>query len=317
MQVTYRPSELPADLARALREESEAQSLYQPTHYWQGVYAELLASLLEGECEPTRMRWVNPIYTGTVEPRRDVEELCITVRGNGGRLGHVTEHQRPRAPVGYYARVRGTSASKSFRKNLRVFSAFLAAVPVDAGLTVLEVGGGSGALAEIVLKASPSNRYVGVDLALPAWAAHRHLQEALGPSAVVPFEYGLGDSKLELDTLLADRRAALLLAAAVPRMRGHCDLFVNVKSFQEMEPDVVANYARAARRLAPRWALLLNARDGVGRDDSRGKPGTLRPVSVASTLAHFGASRRIDSPWLAWRHSDNNQELILLELHEA
>ena len=92
---------------------------------------------------------------------------------------------------------------------------------------------------------------------------------------------------------------------------------MNVKSFQEMEPDVVANYVTAVRRLGPRWALMLNSRGGIGPDARRSKPGSRERVTVAFTLAAFGAARRVESPWLDWRHSDNDQELTVLELCHA
>lgn len=133
----------------------------------------------------------------------------------------------------------------------------------------------------------------------------------------MPFEDGLGGEPLEMDILLNDHRAAMLPAATLPRLQGRCDLFVNVKSFQEMEPDVVTNYVTVVRQFFPRWALMLNSRDGIFPDALRGKPGTRECVTVASTVLAFGTACRVESPWLDWRHSDNNQELTVLEFRHV
>lgn len=172
------------ELVRAMELEKVALHLFRPTPYWEELYPDLFTSLVKAAGEPTRLRWINPLYTDSSEPRRDLDELRRTETANCRRLLGIAEQVSPEAPEGYYVDVDGFVASKAFLKHLRVFSAFLAAVSAGDSLTVLEIGGGNGALAEIVLKASPRHRYVGVDLALPLGrpTADSHKRWALASS---------------------------------------------------------------------------------------------------------------------------------------
>ena len=45
---------------------------------------------------------------------------------------------------------------------------------------------------------------------------------------------------------------------AIENLNGKIDLFVNFISFQEMEPDIVENYAFHIQRLEPEFLLLRN-----------------------------------------------------------
>lgn len=92
---------------------------------------------------------------------------------------------------------------------------------------------------------------------------------------------------------------------------------MNVNSFRELEPDVVANDVTAVPQLCPQWTLMQNSRGGIGPDAHHGKPGTRERVTVAPTVAAFGSAHRVESPWLDWCHSDNDQGLTALELRHA
>jgi hypothetical protein len=71
--------------------------------------------------------------------------------------------------------------------------------------------------------------------------------------------------------------------------QGEVDLFVNFISFQEMEPDVVANYLHHVDRLQSRWVFLRNMREGkqIQKDGHVGVKTPIRSDDYVQMLPNY------------------------------
>lgn len=136
---------------------------------------------------------------------------------------------------------------------------------------VLEIGGGFGSFGEIVQQLRPWQFYVGIDIPPVAAVATHYLQQVY-QGAVLDYSESRHMEILDLDALANRYRAVVLCPWQLPKLVGQVSLGVNFLSFQEMEPDVVANYAAHLTRLGTQHLLLRNSRHG--------KPGTAHPVTT-------------------------------------
>jgi len=126
--------------------------------------------------------------------------------------------------------------------------------------TVLEIGGGFGTLGEILASAGIDGlRYIDIDIPPTSYVAQRYLSKVLGEEHVATYAETRDKAAIEIDSLPT---AATLCSWQIEKLRGKVDLFVNFISFQEMEPHIVKNYLGHVTRLAPRWILLRNLREG-------------------------------------------------------
>jgi len=154
---------------------------------------------------------------------------------------------------------------------------------------VLEIGGGYGVLGEILLK-SPSRPYfyVNVDIPPVAYVATEYLRGVFGKEAVADY---LVTRDLEtIDPVALQQqgyRAVVLCPWQLERLQGPFELFVNSASFQEMEPEVVANYASHVTRLVNGYLLLKNSRHGKQLAEHEGAIGVEKPTTHAHYLDFF------------------------------
>ncbi|WP_346891639.1 putative sugar O-methyltransferase [uncultured Roseibium sp.] len=143
--------------------------------------------------------------------------------------------------------------------------------------TFLEIGGGFGTLGEILSKTRKPGtyRFINVDIPPTCEVADYYLGEACratermaSTEACRTDHHPIGD--LPPLTVLPNWQ--------VEALSGRIDVFVNFFSFQEMEPEVVANYLEHVDRLGPKWILLRNMREGKQErtDDN--------PVGVATPI---------------------------------
>ena len=144
---------------------------------------------------------------------------------------------------------------------------------------ILEIGGGYGSLGEILLD-DPRNGsfYIDVDIPPTGFAATYYLQSRFGRKAVGDYEMLRNQSSLSIDDLRQRFSAVVLCPWQLPKITGVIDLFVNYISFQEMEPDIVENYLRHVQRLAPRYILLRNLREGKQAVNVASALGVRKPI---------------------------------------
>jgi putative sugar O-methyltransferase len=143
--------------------------------------------------------------------------------------------------------------------------------------TVLEIGGGYGTLGEILVPQNPGLRYLDVDIPPVAAVATHYLRQVLGAEQVLDYGDTRDLEKIRIDEIA--QRAAVLCSWQLPRLVGSVDLFANFISFQEMEPDVVTNYARLVTDLGARYLLLRNS--------PTGKPNVREPMLRERYLESF------------------------------
>jgi hypothetical protein len=145
---------------------------------------------------------------------------------------------------------------------------------------VAEIGGGYGTLGEILLKCEDADFfYVNVDIPPVAYVSTHYLRQLFGRDKVCDYlETGKAEA-IDLADLSRRFRAVVLCPWQLPRVRGRVDLFVNFISFQEMEPEVVANYASHINALTAEYVLLRNSRAGKRVAKEPGKVGVIEPVT--------------------------------------
>lgn len=153
----------------------------------------------------------------------------------------------------------------------------------------LEIGGGFGVLGEIVMQRDHEARYVDLDIPPLLTVATYYLSTLFGSARV-----------LTPDEIPADGPVTVPRSGCVPNWRtvdvtGPFDVFVNSYSFQEMEPDVVANYIAAISEIGVTYVVSLNSRHGKPRHEAAATPdgsgastpGVLDPVTSTRIVAMF------------------------------
>jgi putative sugar O-methyltransferase len=133
--------------------------------------------------------------------------------------------------------------------------------------TIVELGSGSGAQAELIAKLHPSITLILVDVSPQLYVAHQYLS-AVFPERVVKFNPRYSNADLET---LKTGGIYFLANWQINLISGPIDLFWSSQSFAEMEPLVVKNYLKIAgnfsnsmylqqtfsgKHLAPRKGIL-------------------------------------------------------------
>jgi putative sugar O-methyltransferase len=182
----------------------------------------------------------------------------------------------------------GNAYSRAFLNYLRGLVFLKRSVTIGALRTVMEIGGGYGSLAEILLKCDDANfTYIGIDIPPVGYIATRYLEEVFGKEHVCDYTATRESREIDVNELSEKYRAIMLCPWQLPRLIGSVDLFVNYMSFQEMEPEVVANYAEQVNRLVTGHILLRNSRHGKKVAEKPGRIGVREPVTREHYLEYF------------------------------
>lgn len=153
---------------------------------------------------------------------------------------------------------------------------------------VLEIGGGFGTLGEIFLKSDfHRNFYVNIDIPPVSYVATRYLEAVFGREHVAGYDVTRDMTEIDMEAFAEKYRAMVLLPWQLPKLKGEFDLFVNFFSFQEMEPDIVENYASHINRLVKGYLLLRNQRTGKQVAERPGDVGVLEPVTREHYIRFF------------------------------
>ncbi|TCK27395.1 putative sugar O-methyltransferase [Pseudonocardia endophytica] len=286
-----------------------AADLYRPTNFWQTGLEKVVEDLRERGFDefrrhPSATFFYAPRYAPVSRPLATASSLLARAGANGKLLadridqvpvarGH---HATVRAldPVDAHPRIAdadesragapteqlefdGRRYSRSSLNYLRGLVALKRAVPDLQIDTVLEIGGGFGTLGEILVQQNPGITYVDVDIPPVAAVATHYLQHVLGADQVLDYGRTRDLDKIEIDAI--EQRAAVLCSWQMPKLIGQVDLFVNFISFQEMEPEVVENYANLVSGLGARYLLLRNS--------PTGKPNVREPMLRSHYLEFF------------------------------
>lgn len=178
--------------------------------------------------------------------------------------------------------------SRSFLNYLKGLSYLKSLVDTDKIASVLEIGGGYGTLGEIFLKSNFDRYfYVNVDIPPLAYISTRYLEEVFGKENVAGYDVTKDMVVIDIAEVSKKYRAMVLCSWQLPRLQGAFELFVNYISFQEMEPNVVENYAEHVNRLVKNYILLRNQRSGKQVAARAGDFGVLEPVTREHYLKFF------------------------------
>ena len=185
-------------------------------------------------------------------------------------------------------------------------------VPGFVPSKVLEIGGGFGTLGEVLGKCKiPNLRYIDLDLSPMFSIASQYLKAVFNSSEVFELKDQF-DGNIEIGTL---SKWNFLPNWSIEKLQGKIDLFVNFISFQEMEPEIVKNYAYHIQRLDPEFLLLRNLREGKQKANGN-RVGVKNPIIAKDYLVFFDKYkvRELNVFPFGHRTADGfNSELMIME----
>ena len=154
-------------------------------------------------------------------------------------------------------------------------------IPFREDTVFCELGAGMGRTVEALARQFHSATLLLFDIPPQLYVAHQYLTAVFGPR-VLP--YGtLGDAAMPEGAVPAHLRGRIIVEPSwrFPAWRGaRVDLFWNSASFQEMEPDVVANYLGGVSAMAPAHVYINALPKGNYWGERRpGSGGTRQPVT--------------------------------------
>ena len=178
---------------------------------------------------------------------------------------------------------------------------------------ILEIGGGFGTLGEIVGKTFKYDyKYIDIDLPPLFLIAETYIERAFNSNITCYTRPKFQTENIAITNLPS---FTFLPNWQLPKLKGKIDLFVNFISFQEMEPEIVKNYAQLITQLSPEYILLRNLREGKQRE----KPGALgvkTPILKRDYLNYFEFYQLIETniiPYGFQTVDGFNSELMLLK----
>ena len=202
--------------------------------------------------------------------------------------------------------------SRSSLNYLLGLSFFQQEVPKFIPSRVLEIGGGFGTLGEILTKCNiPNCKYIDLDLHPMYKIASGYAKNVFDNVKIFEFE-NFSKEKIEIDKL---SNLNYLPNWAIENLNGKIDLFVNFISFQEMEPDIVENYAFHIQRLEPEFLLLRNLREGKQKK-TNGNLGVKKPILKDDYFFFFDNYKLKASNTIPFGHKTVDgfhSELMILE----
>ncbi|HKO03863.1 MAG TPA: putative sugar O-methyltransferase [Candidatus Acidoferrales bacterium] len=135
----------------------------------------------------------------------------------------------------------GMRVSQDLGNSLLEYDALQVAIPAGGRGTVLELGGGYGRNAFVILSMHPDVRYVFVDIPPALWIAEKYL------SAVFPekriFRFRPFDTFEEIAGEYAEAQLVFLLSSQFAKVPAHsADLALNISSLHEMRKEQIDHY---------------------------------------------------------------------------
>jgi putative sugar O-methyltransferase len=205
-------------------------------------------------------------FQDTIEARQDAAWMVARAHDTRNLLEKV-EDSREGNPVGFHRQ--GKFYTVRFLDEAMQLLFLQDFIDVEQLQTVLELGPGIGLKASLFLKLNKDLTYILVDIPPALYVAQQYLSAVTG--GVLP--YHQVKEKLQTGVDLRDYRVVCLAPWMLDTLKElRCDLFINVASFQEMEPWLVENYLTHVKRFRPQWVYLSELREGhfTGREGEHG-----------------------------------------------
>jgi putative sugar O-methyltransferase len=304
-------SDFQINLAAMLQDMEAAPPEFRPTNFWSSGLPTILKDIEAQGVEnfrihPSAAFFYVPLYASRTWQRgRGWLEPLVTLlppRKRARMLMRLTRSDRARADYRIYRATevpggldldcvsesdagggeRFTFDTKSYSRSmlnyLRALNLYKTVAEGGVPNGCLEIGGGYGTLGEILLKAAPGSLYVNVDIPPVAAVSTWYLEQVFGTDAVLGYAQSREMHSINLDALRQRYRAIVLCPWQLPRVAGTVDLFANFMSFQEMEPQIVANYVALVQPLIRRHVLMRNTAVGKKIAQRPGDVGVIQPV---------------------------------------
>jgi hypothetical protein len=244
-------------MRQMLTDMERVDSVYQPTRFWRRAITDIRSDIELFGIENFYAHPTAATHYAPEHPHPSLEEQLRTVQRHDSdchpNLRDYSQSMFGRPSNPYV--VEGRHYSATSLNYLRGLTFLKKHLPTDGIETVIEIGGGFGALGEILLQGGVK-RYINIDI--PPVAA---VSTAYLASQFETLDYSQ-TREMETIPLDGDWQAMVLCPWQLPRVTGRADLGVNYISFQEMEPQVVENYATHLARLCPGPLLLRNSAQG-------------------------------------------------------
>ncbi len=285
-----------------IAELDTAPDLYRPTHFWTHGVKQILQDIdkygfSEFKRWPTARFWFYPKFAygfwarcaetalTHVAPHREQKLFRKLPEKTTGRLSGIRDFDVLRAlwnhdvwptdfsfgenPCGHPGYLPSFTGPGGARFNRAMMNYMLCLSMLSRHLTerprrFLELGGGFGALGEILYGLNRESMYWNYDLP---------------PLSVVAEYY--------LDTAFPDDEHHVRSTWELPSHADPVDVFVNTYSFQEMEPHVVKNYVEVVNKISPEFILSLNSTNGKRRAKSAQGIGVVEPVTSSFIERQF------------------------------
>lgn len=225
---------------------------------------------------------VHSIYRKLRKIQKQLEDLayyCATLIDRDGTLNKIED-----SGFGNPTDIVIVNGKKYTNNFLKFFSQYVYVknfVDFDRIERVLEIGSGYGGQAELLLKAHPHLKICIVDIPPQLYIAEQYLAACFKDQV---YGYRQSSGNKDIGANIFEKYRIIVLAPwQLDDVRNMSfDLFWNSASFQEMEPDVVENYAKYIQRLVTKWLHLKNLPEG-----SKIIPGREKNVKEQTRLEHY------------------------------
>lgn len=192
---------------------------------------------------------------------------------------------------------RGHVLVPAFAMYLTRIADFYARIPPKEVTSILEIGPGLGLSTLAHMTLNPHLRIVAnVDIVPVLYLSTQFLRSVDGID-LVDYRAMRDRVSLQIETGSGGVRLYQMAPWQLPKLEGHIDYFFNAFSFQEMEEEVVRNYAAEIFRLVDKGALIHSM--AVGHKPGAG--GQRAPVTLEFLTEVFGEkwpiARSIDGFW--------------------
>lgn len=182
----------------------------------------------------------------------------------------------------------GPSFGKSYLTYLLCLSALSNHLDFEPK-SFIEIGGGFGALGEIVLKQNKNSFYMNVDIPPLVVISSYYLKTLFGDGSVLSYDDSKNKTNIEFDSAQGALRGGCVPSWEIEKISGPFDVFFNSYSFQEMEPNVVKNYIKEISRIGVKYIASLNSVNGKPKSDNAidSSVGVIEQVTSEMIISEF------------------------------
>jgi putative sugar O-methyltransferase len=138
--------------------------------------------------------------------------------------------------------------SQDLGNSLLEYDSFQVAIPPTCQSTILELGGGYGRTAFVILSMHPSMKYILVDIPPALWIAEQYLSSIFHDRRI--FRYRSFDKFEDIANEYASAQIVFLLSSQLGKVPSNsADLVINISSLHEMRRDQIGHYLAQFNRV--------------------------------------------------------------------